>query len=114
MRVTIRSPHVTLEDSEREHLSEAVKHALAHVESRVTSVQVHVADLNGPKGGVDKQCELVANCGKLGVLRTDATAGEIRAAGDKAVAKLRRAVEHAVDHKRGERKARAPHRRTEK
>jgi ribosome-associated translation inhibitor RaiA len=87
---------------------------VAHVEDRITSVQVHIADQNGPKGGLDKQCELVANCGHLGVLRTDAVDRELRRAVDGASTKLQRAIEHAVDHKRGARKSATPHRRSSK
>lgn len=112
MRVTIRSPHVALTDTDRDYITDAIKHALSHVESRVTSVQVHLADQNGPKGGIDLQCDLVANCGQLGILRTQATDGKVRAAVDAATTKLRRAVEHAVDHKRDARKTNTPRRRT--
>jgi ribosome-associated translation inhibitor RaiA len=111
MRVTIRSPHVTIDQDQRAELADAVRTALAHVESRVVSVQVLIDDSNGPKGGVDQRCECVANCGKLGVLRVEATSSDLKKAVNSAVTKLRRAAEHAVDHKRGERKDKVPHRR---
>lgn len=112
MRVIIRSPHVDVDPELREHIGAAVRPALEHVEGRITSVQVHLDDLNGPKGGVDKKCECVANCGKLGVLRAEAVHKDVRKAVDAAVTKLQRAIDHAVDHKRGARLAKAPRRRT--
>jgi ribosome-associated translation inhibitor RaiA len=111
MRITIRSPHVTIDQDQRQDIAEAVRTALAHVESRVVSVQVLIDDSNGPKGGVDQRCEFVANCGKLGVLRVEAASSELKKAVNSALTKLRRAAEHAVDHKRGERKDKVPHRR---
>lgn len=111
MRVTIRSPHVTLAPNQRAEFADAVRTSLAHVASRVVSVQVLIDDSNGPKGGVDQRCECVANCGKLGVLRVAATSSDLEKAVNSAVTKLRRAAEHAVDHKRGERKDKVPHRR---
>jgi hypothetical protein len=53
----------------------------------------------------------VANCGKLGVLRVDATSADLKKAVNAALTKLRRAAEHAVDQKRGVRKAKVSHRR---
>ena len=61
MRITIRSPHVTIDQDQRQDIAEAVRTALAHVESRVVSVQVLIDDSNGPKGGVDQRCEFVAS-----------------------------------------------------
>jgi ribosome-associated translation inhibitor RaiA len=111
MRVLLRSPHVTIEQDQRDEIAASVRTALAHVESRVVSVQVLIDDSNGPKGGVDKRCECVANCGKLGVLRVDATSADLKKAVNAALTKLRRAAEHAVDQKRGVRKAKVSHRR---
>lgn len=111
MRVTIRSPHVTLEQDLRDSIGEDLRAALEHVESRVVSAQVKIDDANGPKGGLDKSCECVVNCGKLGVLRVDAKGKDLKRVVASAMTKLRRAVEHAVDHKRGTRMAKAPHRR---
>ncbi len=84
---------------------------LCDIESCVVSVQVLIDDSNGAKGGVDQRCECVASCGKLGVLRVEATSSDFEKAVNSAVTKLRRAAEHAVDHKRGERKGKVPHRR---
>jgi len=112
MRVTVCSQHVTIDQGQRQEIAEAVRAALAHVERRVVSVRALIDDNNGPKGGVDQRCEFVANCGKLGVLRVEATSTEFDKAVSSALSKLRRAAEHAVDRRRGERKGALPHRRT--
>jgi len=112
MRVTVCSHHVTIDQGVRREIAEAVRTALAHVERRVVSVQALIGDDNGPKGGVDQRCEFVANCARLGVLRVEATSTELDKALSAALSKLRRAVEHAVDRRRGERKGALPHRRT--
>ncbi len=111
MRVTIRAPHVRADDKIRTHIGERVRAAFEHVESRVTSVQVVLVDENGPKGGVDKHVEVLANCGKLGLFRVDAKTNDLVASVDAALKKAQRAVEHAVDHKEGKRRAETKHRR---
>ncbi|MCY3001600.1 MAG: HPF/RaiA family ribosome-associated protein [Planctomycetota bacterium] len=111
MRVLLRSPHVTLEQDLRDSINADLRAALAHVEDRVVSAQVKLDDVNGPKGGLDKNCEVIVNCGHLGILRVEAKGKDLKRVVASALTKLRRAVEHAVDHKRGAARAKAPHRR---
>jgi putative sigma-54 modulation protein len=111
MRILLRSPHVTLEQEFREAVVADVRAALAHVEERVVSAQIKLDDVNGPKGGLDKSCECIVNCGHLGILRVEAKGKDLKKVVASALTKLRRAVEHAVDQKRGAAKSKAPHRR---
>lgn len=112
MRVTIRAPHLGADDEIRDHIGERTRAVLGHVEDRITSVQVHLADLNGPRGGIDKQVEVVVNCGHLGVIRADAKSTALRSAIDAALLKVKRAVTHAIDHKQAARRSGPTRRRT--
>lgn len=112
MRVTIRAPHVRADDRIRDHIGERVRASFEHVEDRITSVQVVLADDNGPKGGVDKHVEVVVNCGHLGVMRVDATTSDLPASIDAALKKAQRAIAHAIGHKKGQRRSGPPPRRT--
>jgi ribosome-associated translation inhibitor RaiA len=41
-------------------LTEVVEHGLARFKDRLTRVEVHLSDLNGPKGGIDRRCMIEA------------------------------------------------------
>ena len=62
MRVLIHPRTITADDKElRARVAEAVETALAPVRSRLYWVDVYLTDVNGPKGGPDKRCRVVAH-----------------------------------------------------
>ena len=58
------------------HAERKVRAALARVADRVTRVEVHVVDDNGPKGGTDKRCSIIANVAGMGQFSSDRTIGQ--------------------------------------
>lgn len=78
------------------HAERRVRRALSHVADRVTRVEVHVVDENGPKGGTDKRCSIIANVAGIGQIAVNYLASDFFRAVDHAAAKLRRAAEHRV------------------
>lgn len=58
MNIQFHSRHFPLTDSIRDHLAWRLSYALNHGRDRVTRVVVHLADANGPRGGVDKCCSI--------------------------------------------------------
>ncbi|MBU6414034.1 MAG: HPF/RaiA family ribosome-associated protein [Planctomycetes bacterium] len=78
------------------HAERRVRTALARVADRVTRVEVHVVDDNGPKGGTDKRCSIVANIAGMGQIAVDQMSSDFFRAVDLAAGKLRRATEHHV------------------
>ena len=111
MRITIRATHVQSSDTVREYISTRLRESLAHVEERVGTLQVRLEDVNGPRGGVDKVCLIVANCGKLGTVQAESKSKNLRTAIDAAITKAKAAVTHAVD-KKAARRSKVPRRRT--
>ena len=62
MRVLIHPRTITDTDKElRGRVAEALETALAPVQSRLRWVDVYLTDVNGPKGGPDKRCRVVAH-----------------------------------------------------
>ena len=57
MNLEIRRQGIELTDSHRERLTQRLEFALDRFE-RVEAVEVHVADINGPRAGVDKRCRI--------------------------------------------------------
>jgi putative sigma-54 modulation protein len=111
MRLTILAPQLSATDRVRNYVDQRVRNALVHVENRVDSVQIRLEDLNGPKGGIDKRCQVYANCGRLGVVRTEARDDDLRLAIDTAIDRAKSAVQNAVDKRMTLRRSKVPHRR---
>jgi putative sigma-54 modulation protein len=73
MHLQIRSKNFRLQDHERQNMERRIQFALNRFDGRISSVTVGLADVNGPRGGTDKQCRLVVrspNCGKITIEET--------------------------------------------
>lgn len=67
MFIQIRTDNQIDGDAERDsRLEEQIRQRLARFESRITDVEVHVSDINGPRGGgADLRCTLEARVNGL-------------------------------------------------
>jgi ribosomal subunit interface protein len=107
MRLSLRSPGVDTSEALRAHLERRVRFALGRFGSRVRWVAATFADQNGPRGGVDKVCRIVADVrGAARVVVEDADP-DLYAAIDGAAGRLGRAVARGIDRDR-DRLFRAP------
>jgi putative sigma-54 modulation protein len=73
MHLQIRSKNYRLRDHERQNVERRIQFALNRFDGRISSVTVGLADVNGPRGGADKQCRLVVrlpNCRKITIEET--------------------------------------------
>ena len=61
MRINIQSRDFTLTQGLRDHAERRVRFACGACSGRVRSLVMHLADENGPRGGVDKRCTIRAN-----------------------------------------------------
>jgi pantothenate kinase type III len=99
MNVEVRAHGVRLSDSERAFAEARFETELAHAAEWVRSVQVFVADENGPKHGVDKSCRVVVALARgqqvVVVEHGTATTAAIDAAADRAGQAVARAVTRA-------------------
>lgn len=58
MRIAIQARGFALTQDLRTHVEQRLKFALSRFQDHLTGVTVHLADINGPRGGVDKLCQL--------------------------------------------------------
>jgi hypothetical protein len=61
MRVLIHPRTITADQALRERVVLALTAALGPVEARLQWVDVYLTDVNGPRGGPDKRCRVVAH-----------------------------------------------------
>lgn len=84
------------------HISEAlerhVRESLTRVEhrfgDRLTRIEVHFKDVNGPKGGIDKQCAMEARPAGAAAVGVSCQAQDAYDAIKGAAQKLEKAIEH--------------------
>jgi putative sigma-54 modulation protein len=58
MRIEIQVHHLVLEAEHREQIQRRASFALSRMSALIHHVDVHFADVNGPRGGVDTQCRV--------------------------------------------------------
>jgi putative sigma-54 modulation protein len=58
MRIDIQAHHLVLKTEHREQIQRRASFALSRLSSRINQVEVHLTDINGPRGGVDTQCRV--------------------------------------------------------
>ena len=85
-----------------------VRHSLRRVAWRVPRVELHMADINGPAGGTDKQCRVVLSPLHGPAIVISAVAREWRTAVDLAVGRAVHSVQRAWRRGRDRRRDAAP------
>jgi putative sigma-54 modulation protein len=60
MKITIRARDIRWTSDLRKKVERTISFAVDRFSSRIGHVSVHLADLNGPRGGVDKVCQMTA------------------------------------------------------
>lgn len=58
MRIEMKARGFTLTQGLRAHVEQRLQFALSRFQDRLRWVTVRLSDINGPKGGVDKLCQL--------------------------------------------------------
>ncbi|RTL15483.1 MAG: HPF/RaiA family ribosome-associated protein [Burkholderiales bacterium] len=95
-----RAPHAR---DLRELASSRLSAALQRLATQVPRVTVELSDVNGPRGGVDKRCQISLHTAGSGTVIVNSIASRWRAAFDDALARALRLLARLLH--RGERRA---------
>jgi putative sigma-54 modulation protein len=79
-----------------DHLDRRLRFALARFGSRIEKVSVFLHDRNGPKGGIDKVCRILAKVRGCGTLTAAVVDSEWIAAVDRATTRIGHTVSRQV------------------
>jgi putative sigma-54 modulation protein len=90
-----------------DHIERRLRFALARFGGRVERVIVFLQDRNGPKGGVDKVCRILAKVHGCGALMAVVADSDWTAAVDRATTRIGHTVARQVDRAR-DRHGRSP------
>jgi ribosome-associated translation inhibitor RaiA len=99
----------SLTESLRERTELRIWHGLGHLASRVLAARVMLDDVNGPHGGNDKRCSIVARLTQRRTIVARAIHRDLYTAIDLAAERIRAASERVL-RRRGSRTRKGPQR----
>lgn len=100
MRISLRTQGLEPTEAIREHVDRRVRFAVGRFGDRLDEVTVRIGDANGPRGGLDKTCRLVATLGGAGQVVVEDSDADLYVAVDRGTSRLGRAVARAVERRR--------------
>jgi putative sigma-54 modulation protein len=104
VRIDVRFRGLEPSHALREHASRKIQFHMSRFGEEVTSVQVRISDVNGPKGGLDKLCQLAVRGRRLpGDVLIEDLSADAYSAVDMAVERAGRAVGRNLERVRSPR-----------
>ena len=100
MKITTQSQAITIGNRVRNQLRKRVLSALERFDHAIERVDVYLKDINGPKGGADKQVIMVIWMEDGQRLAGEATEANLHAAVASSADKAKRQVRRAIDKAR--------------
>lgn len=100
MKLSISGPTSMISAAVREYIRRRFLFALDRFGSKIRSLKVRLIDVNGPRGGIDKECAVVVNLSEGGTLAVSGAACEAYVAIDATAERVKRAVGRAVHRRR--------------
>lgn len=100
MTIDLRSSNLPLSDALRAHIVRRLDFAVRRFESRIERIVVRLCDVNGPRGGLDKRCRIVAYLAPTRSVIVEATDADIYAAASQAAIRLDERVSRALTRRR--------------
>lgn len=61
MKIAIRARHVGWNEDFQQQVERSIEFAVDRHRSRIDRISVYLTDLNGPRGGADKLCQITAD-----------------------------------------------------
>jgi putative sigma-54 modulation protein len=100
MLIELRSSNIQISVALREHVARRLDFAVGRFAPRVERVIVRLVDVNGPKGGPDKRCRIVARLSPARTVLVEATDSDAYAAVSQAAIRLDERVARALERRR--------------
>ncbi len=104
MKVDFRFRSIEARDELREHAMRRIQFHLSRFGDEITAVLLRIADINGPRGGEDKRCQVTVQGPKIGTIILDDLDSSPFSSVDLAVARAGRTVGRTLERARGERR----------
>ena len=96
MRVDVKGRRLDVSDALRAYTQRRLNFAIGSFEPRIIRTQVCLADVNGPKGGVDKWCAIAVCLVQIGWVFATAESASAYSAVDRAASRIRTVVARQI------------------
>jgi ribosomal subunit interface protein len=100
MEFGIRGRHVDLTEALLAHVERRLRFWLSRFGPRIRRVAVKLTDLNGPRGGFDKRCQITVTLSPSGKVMVEATDADLHTAIDLASDRLQQSVTRELERRR--------------
>jgi putative sigma-54 modulation protein len=100
MKIHVRGRQVDVEENVRAHIERRLQFNLGRFSPRILRVTVRVIDLNGPRGGEDKNCRIEIRLLSTGSIFVEDTDADLYVAVDRAADRAERSVSRAIKRTR--------------
>jgi ribosomal subunit interface protein len=106
MQLLISGRNFKVGEELREHIDRRLQFALGKFDPEIERVDVGLSDVNGPKGGQDKHCRIVAKTRGFGSVVVEDADGDFYAVVSRAADRLGHTIGRTLDKKRNPKGAR--------
>jgi len=103
MKTTIRFRNIEASDELRVAVERLAYLHLSRFGGEVRNVRIGVSDVNGPRGGVDKRCQVAVSGDRLGQVSVQQMHGDVAIAIELALDRAARAVGRSLERQREQR-----------
>ena len=100
MKIDVRFRGLESSESLHDYAVRRVHLHLSRFGPELTAVTVRIGDVNGPKGGLDKRCQIMARGPRLGVTAVEGMSGDAWAAIDVTIERVARTVGRELERAR--------------
>ena len=100
MKIAVRFLGLPVSEALREYSEHQALNHLARFDHDLSSVDIRIRDINGPKGGEDKQCQVIARGPRFGFSTLAELSGDAYHAVNTAMVRLARTVARDLDRAR--------------
>ena len=102
MKVQVRFRGLQVSEALRDYVLRRVRFQLSRFSRELSAVVVRVGDVNGPRGGVDKRCQVTVSGPRVPSATLQETSTDVYAAVGSAVDRIERIVGRGIDRARGQ------------
>ena len=100
MQLVISGKNFKVGEELREHVGRRLQFALGKFDPEIGRVEVGLSDVNGPRGGVDKHCRIVARMRTLGTVVVEDADGDFYSVVSRAADRIGRSVARTLARRR--------------
>lgn len=100
MITKIQTQDIELTDALRDYTNKRLAYALSHSADHIQRVQVRLMDVNGPRGGVDKSCQVAVHLKRLSPVLVEDIETDLYVAIDRAVERMGRTLARRLSKQR--------------